>query len=186
MSLGADAAARLSALGAVPMAPGLSEDEVAHIESTFGFTFADDHRDFLTAALPVGEAWPNWRSEGRRSLQKRMQLPVDGLLFDVEWGHFWVDGWGPRPARMKDALRSARYQLARVPQLLPVYSHHYLPAGAGAIGRPVLSVVRTAVVAVGADLVDYVDNAFGSGGERDASASAAVAFWSDLITRAGE
>jgi hypothetical protein len=183
---GADAAARLSALGVVPMAPGLSDEEIAHIESTFGFTFADDHRDFLTAALPVGQAWPDWRSEGRRSLQKRMQLPVDGILFAVEWGHFWVDGWGPRPARMKDALRSARYQLARVPPLVPVYSHHYLPAARGAIGQPVLSVIRTDVVAVGADLADYVENEFGTGGARDPSASVSVEFWSELITRAGE
>ena len=41
-----------------------------------------------------------------------------------------------------DALRSARYQLARVPQLIPVYSHRYLPGGRGTFGQPVLSLVQ--------------------------------------------
>lgn len=181
--LGCQAAERLSALGTVTIEHGLSDDEFAHVEQTLGFEFADDHRAFLAAGLPVGGSWPNWRGEGRRSLNRRLQLPVDGILFGVEWNEFWGTDWGPRPPRMKDALRTAKYRLARVPQLVPVYSHRYLPAGRGSFGCPVLSIDRTDVVGCGADLAEYIDNDFGSGGDRSARAPAPVEFWSDLIAK---
>lgn len=158
--------------------PGLTDDEIARVEGTFGFQFADDHRAFLAVGLPVGASWPDWRGEGRKSLAKRLQLPAEGILFAVEWSRFWHDGWGQRPARMKDALRSARYQLARAPQLVPVCSHHYLPAGHGTSGHPVLSVVRAHVVVASATLVDYLE------GKSGADAVPTVEFWSDLVKRA--
>ncbi len=169
MQLGTEAARRLVALGDVEIAPGLTDAELARVEADFGFEFADDHRAFLAAGLPVGAQWPNWRSDGRRSLAKRLQLPVEGVLFAVEWSDFWHGGWGKRPARMKDALRTARYRLARVPQLIPVYSHRYLPGRRGSFGHPVLSVVQTDAEVCGTDLADYIDNEFGPGGRRAAT-----------------
>ncbi len=182
--IGVAAAERLAAAGVTTIEPGLSDDEFARVESTFGVEFGDDHRAFLAAGLPVGGSWPDWRSEGRRSLAKRLQLPLEGVLFAVEWAEFWHDGWGRRPAKMKDALRSARYQLERAPQLVPVYSHHYLPDGRASLGHAVLSVVQTDVVVYGTDLAHYIDNEFGGGGpgHRDPEA-ATVAFWSELISR---
>lgn len=155
--------------------PGLTDAEFDRLEQQFDFTFADDHRAYLAAGLPLGAGWPNWRSGGR-ALQKQLQLPVDGILYAVEWTEFWHDAWGPRPARMKDALRSAKYHLARAPKLLPVFSHHYLPSRES--HQPVLSVVRTDVSVVGVDLADYL--------ERDASSPVAatcmIEFWSSLIS----
>jgi hypothetical protein len=180
--LGADAAARLEALGVVAMAPGLSDEEVMRIESSFGFTFADDHRDFLTARLPVGEGWPNWRTDGRGNLDKHLRLPVDGILFAVEWKQFWDDGWGKRPARMKDALRSAAYQLARVPRMVPVFSHCYLPAGPDSSGHPVLSIFQADIRVVATDLLGYVDTlSVTDGPAAPATASPTVDFWSDHV-----
>lgn len=178
---GTEAAARLAALGSVTVEQGLTDAEFARVEQTLGFEFADDHRAFLAAGLPVGPLWPHWRGEGRKSLQKRMQLPIDGILFAVEWNDFWTLGWGQRPARMKDALRTANYHLARVPRLVPVSSHHYLPGGRGAFGHPVLSVVQTNVVAVGSDLADYIAGEFGSDANSPAPAVPTVDFWSTLV-----
>lgn len=182
MSERADAATHLAAAGAVTIEPGLSDDEFGRVEQMLGFEFADDHRAFLAAGLPVGPSWPHWRGEGRKTLQKRMQLPVDGILFAVEWNNFWTPGWGQRPARMKDALRTANYQLARVPRLVPVFSHHYLPAGRGSFGHPVLSVVQTDVAAVGSDLADYIAGEFGPDGNSPATAVPTVDFWSTLVS----
>ncbi|MBO0677397.1 hypothetical protein JRC04_07970 [Mycolicibacterium sp. S2-37] len=180
--IGALAAARLAAVSTATIEQGLSDDEFADVEQTLGIEFADDHRAFLAAGLPVGTSWPNWRGEGRRSLQKRVQLPIEGILFDVEWTQFWVDGWGPRPARMKDALRSARYQMARVPQMIPVRAHHYLPAGRGTSGQPVLSIMRTDVRLVGADLANYLAREFASDGHQPPVPPATVEFWSGLTS----
>jgi hypothetical protein len=174
--LGADASARLSALGVVPLAPGLSVDEVMRIESSFGFTFADDHREFLTTGLPVGEGWPDWRAEGHRNLDKRLRLPADGILFAVEWKQFWDDRWGKRPTRMKDVLRSAAYQLARAPRMVPVHSHCYLPAGPDSSGHPVLSIYQADIRVVAANLLEYIDRLSAPGGPTNARPT--VEFWS--------
>ncbi|WP_445169511.1 hypothetical protein ACTXG7_09405 [Mycolicibacterium sp. Dal123E01] len=166
--------------GTVTMTPGLTDDELARIENEFGFEFADDHRSFLCTGLPIGESWPDWRSAPRRSLQQRMRLPVEGILFAVEWREFWGADWGVRPARMKDALRSANYHLARVPRLVPVQANHYLPAGRGTSGNPVLSVYQSDVTCCATDLPAYIAREF-EGSEPDAPLrTSAVRFWSDL------
>ena len=180
VTLGTDAAQRLGASGTVTIAPGMSDDELDRVEHELGVEFADDHRAFLAAGLPTGGSWPNWRDEGRRSLARRLQLPTEGVLFAVEWDQFWHHGWGRRPAQTKHALRTARYHLERVPMLVPICSHHYLPAGHGSFGHPVLSVVRTDVVIRGADLADYMAAEFRGGEPRARDAVATVEFWSTL------
>ncbi|WP_422748621.1 hypothetical protein ACN27E_09850 [Mycobacterium sp. WMMD1722] len=174
--LGAAAARHLSANGTAPMEPGLSDDEVVHLESSFGFTFADDHREFLATGLPVGEGWPNWRADGHRRLERRLRLPVDGILFAVEWKRFWDDGWGARPARMKDALRSAAYHLARAPRMIPVHSHCYLPSGREFTGHPVLSIYQADIRVIAPDLLDYVTLL--PPPDSTSTGSPTVAFWS--------
>jgi hypothetical protein len=179
--LGAEAAGQLAALGAVETAPGLTPAECASLEAEFGFEFADDHRAFVSAGLPVGDKWPDWRSGTRKALRSWLQMPADGVLFDVEWNEFWDDRWGRRPARMKDTLRSARYCLARVPSMVPVFGHRFLPAGRGSFGHPVLSMYRTDIVCYGDDLAHYIDVEFGPGPHRPVSAHPTVEFWSDLV-----
>ena len=108
--------------------------------------------------------------------------PTEGVLFAVEWRGFWGAGWGARPSRMKDALRSANYHLARVPRLVPVHSNRYLPAGRGSHGSPVLSVYQADVTCCGTDLSTYIEREFGHV-EPDMPRPPAptVRFWSELI-----
>jgi hypothetical protein len=175
------AAARLAAAGVVTVEQGLTDGEFADVEQTLGFTFADDHRAFLAAGLPVGASWPDWRSEGRRSLHKRLRLPLDGILFAVEWSAFWPPVWGPRPASMKHALRTANYELARAPRLLPLHANHYLPAGADSSGAPVLSVVQADVTVAGEDLAAYIESLIDPDVRHTPKAATHVEFWSDLL-----
>lgn len=177
---GAEAARRLTALGAADLAPGLSDHEFDRVEATFGFRFADDHRAFLSIGLPMGGQWPDWRDGSRKDLQRRLQWPTEGIIFDVEWNEFWCPAWGDRPPVLKHALRSARWQLERVPQLVPVFGHRYLPAGHGTSGHPVLSVYQTDIVCYGADLADYIDTEFGHADPQTATPT--VGFWSDLVS----
>jgi MFS family permease len=44
------------------LTPGLTNDEVARIEKTFAFSLGSEHRLFLATAVPVGEAWVDWRT----------------------------------------------------------------------------------------------------------------------------
>ncbi|MFJ9646324.1 hypothetical protein [Streptomyces sp. NPDC101206] len=161
--------------------PGLSERELDAVEARFGFSFSADHRVFLAAGLPHGSrCWPDWRDGDPEDLAGRLSQPVEGVLFDVEHKGFWHPSWSPRPGQTTDALRIARSELATVPQLVPVYSHRYLPGTAGEYGHPVLSVHQTDVIIYGHDLADYVRREF-TGGASGLPARATVGFWSYCV-----
>ncbi|MFF8397511.1 hypothetical protein [Streptomyces sp. NPDC016172] len=191
--LGAEAARRLARTGRYEFEPGLSDAEFARIEREYGFEFADDHRAFLAAGLPVNvppeedetwsKPWPDWRSGDPDELRYQLGWPVEGVLLSVEHG-FWHEGWGERPADGTAALATARHHLAAAPALVPVYAHRYLPAGRGSHGHPVLSMWQTDVVYYGLDLVDYMHQEFDEargGVDENWKPKATVPFWRDLL-----
>ena len=138
--------------------PGLTDDEVARVETTFGFQFPPDLRALLRTALPVTGGFPNWRSESENELRHRyFDVPTRGILFDVEHNDYWPTGWGPRPPELPVALAEAGRQLANAPRLVPVRSHHYLPATPAA-GNPVLAVRQSGICVVAPDVATYFAN----------------------------
>ncbi|MEV0349326.1 hypothetical protein AB0H88_26415 [Nonomuraea sp. NPDC050680] len=192
--LGLRAAHRLAELGCCEIEPGLSEAEFDRIERDFGFEFADDHRAFLAAGLPVGQEpqpgttweklWPDWRNCVPDRLREQLAWPVDGILFDVEHNAFWHNTWGDRPDDLTAALTVARSQLAQVPTLVPIFGHRYLPAGHSTHGHPVLSVYQTDIVFYGTDLADYITNEFSGTGQsisEDWITPPLVRFWGDFL-----
>jgi hypothetical protein len=184
--LGTEAARRIAEQRRVELVPGLTATELDRVEGRFGFEFADDHRAFLSAGLPVGQGWPDWRNGEDEQLRDRLAWPVDGVLFDVEHDAFWHHEWGARPADRGEALVVAGKRLVSVPQMVPVYSHRYLPAGRGTFGHPVLSMYQTDIIFYGVDLVDYVYQEFGAGAGLDRTdprwqPRATVAFWRELV-----
>jgi hypothetical protein len=189
--LGAEAAHRLALTGR-RMALGLTDAEIDRVEHDYGFEFADDHRAFLQAGLPVNDPpdrgrhrpWPDWRDGHPGELREQLGWPVEGVLFDVRHNAFWRSSWGPRPAGMNEALDAARLHLAQAPKMIPVYAHRYLPAGRGSYGHPVLSIYQTDVIIYGIDLAAYIDREFGgTGHSADVSriSSRLVPFWGDLV-----
>ncbi|MGA5139905.1 hypothetical protein [Streptomyces azureus] len=192
--LGAEAARRLAQTGLYEFEPGLSDAEFARIEREYGFEFADDHRAFLSAGLPVNlppeegqtwsEPWPDWRNAAPDRLRGHLGWPTEGVLLSIEHNGFWHEGWGERPADGAAAMAAARHHLAEAPVLVPVYAHRYLPAGRGSHGHPVLSMWQTDIIYYGSDLVDYVHREFDEArGDVDESWNprATVPFWRDLL-----
>ncbi|MEV4869202.1 hypothetical protein [Streptomyces syringium] len=176
-----EAARGLQSLLRAQIGPGLSERELDAVEDRFGFSFSADHRVFLAAGLPHGSRrWPDWRNGDPEDLAARLSQPVEGVLFDVEHNGFWHPVWGLRPAETSDALRIAQSELATVPQLVPVYSHRYLPGTAGEWGHPVLSVHQTDIIFYGNDLADYIRHEF-TGRSSRFPAHATVGFWSYFV-----
>lgn len=160
---------------------GLRDRELDLLEQGLQFRFSEEHRDFLSRVLPVGDAWPDWRSGDREALAGRLAWPVEGTLFDVRQNGFWPLSWGERPSAQDDALELARTRLARVPQLVPVYSHRYLPAGPADGPAPVFSVHQTDVIYYGDNLADYIAYEFKlPGASRGNHPQLRVPFWSDL------
>jgi hypothetical protein len=197
--LGQEAARQLAELACCEIAPGLTDAEFDRIEAEFDFEFADDHRAFLAAGLPVNspfepepgvyytwrQPWPDWRNATPDDLRSRLDRPVYGVLSDVEDATLWIPAWGERPTDTAKALEIAKPELAEVPKLVPVYAHRFLPAGRGTFGHPVLSIHQTDIIYYGMDLADYIHHEFGGPGlDRDDPAwqpKATVPFWKDFL-----
>lgn len=160
--------------------PGLTSDELDSVETRFDIRFAADHRLLLSAGLPIGKGWPNWRDGNARGLKAQLGWPAEGVLYDVEHNAFWPAAWGARPAQLRHALKSARYQLARVPTMVPVFGHRYLPGIAGQWDHPVLSMMQTDIVVYGANLANYLAVEFADGSPEHAPVT--VPFWCDLVS----
>jgi hypothetical protein len=173
------AADLLAASGRFPVADGLDSAELDALEQEFGFRFADDHRAFLTAGLPRGRGWPDWRTEDRAALRAQLAMPVEGVLFDVASNDFWYEGWGPPPSDPAAAVAAAKAYLFTAPRMIPLYSHRYLPAGIG--GHPVLSIYQTDVIQYGNDIDDWLHREFGLGSAASSVRRATVPFWRDLL-----
>lgn len=159
---------------------GLTDNEIAHIEQTYGFRFPPDLSAFLRTALPISDGFPNWRTESSDSIQKRLDIPLDGVLFDIEHNGFWLPEWGPRPAKLDDALEQARSLINQAPKLIPVYIHRMIPDRPHEIGNPVFSVHQTDIIYYGVDLYDYLIHEFLSATHADLRSSGEpreIEFW---------
>lgn len=160
----AEQAVGLLAAAGVRLDPGLDASEMAAVQARYEICFGDDHRAFLSLAVPVntphphaGHGWVDWRHDDEANIRARLNYPLDGVIFDIFENDFWPSSWGPCPDTGGASAigATARRHLETWPTLLPLYSHRYLPADPAPLGSPVFSVVQTDVIHYGADLVDY-------------------------------
>jgi len=140
---------------------GLTDAEVALVESWFSFRFPPDLRAFLQTALPRGPQFPDWRSGDKAILRDWLDRPRQGVLFDIEHNGFWLDEWGPRPDSIQEALRNASELVAAAPRLIPIFMHRMMPDEPHLPGNPVFSVHQTDIIYYGFDLADYLRHEFG-------------------------
>jgi len=170
----------------VELALGLTTSEILAVEHHLGVSLPPDLSRFLRHALPVGANFPNWRDLGSQALAEQLAWPVKGILFDIENNAFWWASWGSRPSQLTEALELARERLSRVPKLVPVFAHRYMPTKPAKAGNPVLSVYQTNIVYYGSDLQRYLHAEFGALDHRDAllEPPRRVPFWSDLLESA--
>ncbi|WP_280437694.1 hypothetical protein [Nocardia carnea] len=197
--LGREPAARLAELGCCEIKPGLTDSEFERIEKHYGFEFADEHRAFLAAGLPVRDLddvdaewktwekpWPDWRDGASEDLQRHLEWPVDVAIWQVEQEGFWPRCWGERPADPAEAVARARQRLQGAPRLVPVYARRFLPAGRGNWGHPVLSVWRLGdTICYGGDLNMWVRLEFTERGDdwrsEEWKSRVTVPFWRDYL-----
>jgi len=139
---------------------GLTDAEVTTVEPQFGFRFPPDLRDFLQTALPQGEQFPNWRSGRESDLRDWLDLPQQGILFDIEHNGFWLEEWGPRPQLLADAKRVASALIAAAPRLIPIFIHRMMPDEPHLPGNPIFSLHQTDIIYYGFDLADYLRHDF--------------------------
>ena len=134
---------------------GMTDAELDACEEEFGFHFPADLREFLGHALPVSDRFPNWRGGDREDLKSWLQLPVEGIVFDVQHNGFWLPEWGERPSDADAAAEVVRTLVAEAPKLIPIYAHRMIPDRPATAGNPVFSVHQTDIIYYGCNLRDY-------------------------------
>jgi hypothetical protein len=177
-----DVVERLTDAG-VRLDRGLTDADLKRIEKKYAFTFGPDQRALLRAALPLGDAWLNWRHATAANIRERLQRPIEFVVGAVHKRDFWPHSWGPRPTESAAAEKTARAQLATVPALLPVFGHRYLPAAPAPAGSPVFALADDVRIYAD-DLLAYAGLEFGFAGATAAASAerelVPVPFWSDL------
>ncbi|KAJ8770811.1 hypothetical protein K2173_021458 [Erythroxylum novogranatense] len=137
---------------------GLSDAEFARAEAEFGFAFPPDLRAVLSAGLPVGAGFPDWRSSGARlHLRASLDLPIAAISFQIARKALWSKSWGLRPSDPEKALRVARNALKRAPLLIPIFNHCYIPCNPSLAGNPIFFVDENRIFCCGLDLSDFFD-----------------------------
>ncbi|ENX42777.1 hypothetical protein [Acinetobacter sp. NIPH 2100] len=146
---------------------GLTEYEIEAIEQLFRFHFPPDLKLFLKYGLPVSEnewKFPHWREtlhsdKAKNMLMERLNWPQEGIAFDIKNG-FWLDQWGAAPEEISDRLAIFEEHFKTYPQLIPIYSHRYIPATPLENGNPIFSIMQTDIIYYGTDLINYFCNEF--------------------------
>ena len=178
----------------IEFAPGLTADETRRVEAMFGFAFPPDLAALLQSGLPLhvdgGKpgVFVDWRTclksaRARAEVDARLAWPVDGMLFDIENDGFWRDSCGARPDTASDREKVCRAQMRRVPVLIPVFAHRYLPASPCEPDNPVFSVYQTDIIIYGNNLPDYLWREFGCEPPPGTRADQAkpIDFWTSLL-----
>jgi hypothetical protein len=161
-------------------ARGYTQAELDEIQEKFGLVFPADLLALLRDRRPVGgHAWTD-EVETRRILN----WPFEGLLFDIEHNDLWWPDWGEKPVSpnaRKEVLKSI---FSRVPKLIPLVGHRYLPEEPHEPGNPIFSVYQADVIIYGADLIDFFEQEFfGWSYKPWPKQIKYIPFWSDLVER---
>ena len=168
-------------------APGYTRSELIAAQERHNVRFPPDLVELLLERRPIDGL--NWSGDDAR-ISEMLNWPLKMLLADVDEGSWWTD-WGERPATSGDRHEVVRSVLARVPRLIPIYSHRFMPETPSAAGNPVFSMYGFDTIYYGANLAEYFANEFDGGltlngiaqsnyTAEDARHLPLVPFWSDL------
>ncbi|KAK4767536.1 hypothetical protein SAY86_015286 [Trapa natans] len=130
---------RLKSAG-VPVLKGLTEHELASLESAHSISFPPDLRSILQEGVPIGSGFPDWRSSSFQQLQIRFSLPRLTFFKLISKNHFWCASWGERPEIVAEAVALVERLVEDAPALVPVYRNCYVATRPSMAGNPVFYV----------------------------------------------
>lgn len=137
---------------------GLTDEEVLKIESFYDIQFPKSLREMYQIALPISDPFYNWRNFDKTNINKiqgMLNWPLEGVLFDLENNNFWDENWGEKPLDLLSAKQKCIKEMNKVPKLIPIYGHRYIPIMDGVENPPIFSVYQTDVIYYGIDLENY-------------------------------
>ncbi len=166
---------------------GLSEHEIENIESFYNIVIPPDLNEFLSIAHPVSNNFINWRDMNENNvniIRDRLNWPLEGMIFDIENNSFWYKQWGPKPDNIEEAIKICKKELEKVPKLIPICSHRYIPSEPSEVGNPVFSVYQTDIIYYGENLTSYLEIEFNLKKHEDINFGSIkdIRFWSELVS----
>jgi hypothetical protein len=160
---------------------GYTQGELDTAQDRYALTFPPDLIELLMDRR-LADSF-DWRTD-HEIVRDRLDWPLEGLWFDVQYSGLWWPEWGAKPAGADDQKAVLRNIVERAPKLIPIFSHRYLPEEPHEAGNPVLSVYQADVIYYGANLMDYIDREFIDPHRPMQGDIKRIRFWSDMIDRA--
>lgn len=164
----------------------LTDKEIEVIQDIYGIEFPPDLLDLYLCGLPVGNNFPNWRDTSdanKKTINDKLEWPLEGMLFDIEHNSFWYAQWGDKPSELEEAFSICKDRFKAVPRLVPIYSHRYIPSIPHESGNPIFSVYQTDIIYYGEDLKEYFNVEFDVKQHEEINYDLIkrIEFWSDLV-----
>ena len=165
---------------------GLNEDEFSIIEKMYDIKFPPDLRTFLSSGLPISNHFINWRDVSESNVEKIktvIEWPLRGMIFDIEHNAFWYDAWGEKPTSIEDAIQKCKEEYAKVPKMIPICSHRYIPSEPLEENNPIFSIYQTDIIYYGENITKYLEIEFRMKKyqEIDFDVIKEIRFWSDIV-----
>jgi hypothetical protein len=157
---------------------GYTQSELDDAQARYGLRFPPDLVALLLERHP--ELGYDWKVEDSR-IRRMLGWPYEALAFDVEEG-FWWPNWGERPNTAHERSELIRGALSQVPQLIPLYSHRFLPETPFEPGNPVFSMHGFDTIYHGSDLTNYLAREFGDSRRVPVGhLRKHIDFWTDIV-----
>ena len=164
---------------------GMSLSEIKETEKLFDISFPIELMRFYSVGLPVSKGFYNWRDVQKDNVQlikDALDMPLKGLIYDLEVNNLWCDDWGEKPTDIREAQNVMLKHYDRAPKMVPIYSHRYMPYIPNATDIPVFSIMQSDIIYYGVDLISYLEIEFGfrQYGELSQLDFRHIDFWSNL------
>ncbi len=154
---------------------GFTSEQIDSFEQTWNLKFPPDYRIFLELLGTVDKPTfcVHWAEEGNKmeqgqkpsfynwqtdqgAIKEALELPLEGILFDVENNVTWLDSWGKRPNTAEERKELISNLIKQAPPLIPIIGHRYLLGMPLEAGNPVLSVHQTDFIIYGSTLRNFL------------------------------
>lgn len=160
--------------------------EIEETEKLYNISFPVELKRLFFVGLPVSKGFCNWRdihNENVQRIKDVLNMPIKGLIFDIENSDFWCEDWGAKPTDIRDARNILLEHYNKAPKMIPVYAHRYMPFIPKEIVIPVFSIMQSDIIYYGTNLVSYLEIEFGfrQYNELTHANFRHVDFWSDLL-----
>ena len=170
---------------------GLSDEEFEKIEKFYNIKFPKVLKILYKSFLPNLYNWRDFSEDNVEKIKKYLNMPIEGILFDIQYNSFWMDCFGEKTgdieqnkAKAEEYLKNAKEE--EVPRLIPIYSHRYVPSFPDSIDVPVFSVMQTDIIYYGKNIENYFEHEFGNNYNPEQESAdlgvIEIPFWSKLAS----